>query len=75
MGGAAGVIGTMETIASLKLPVNLTVIVPTVENMPSGTATRPADIVKSVESGGAAWNTKNREPTAQEMTCAPWTGA
>lgn len=48
MGGAAGVIGTMKTIASMKLGVNLTVVVPAVENMPSGTATRPADIVKSM---------------------------
>ncbi len=48
MGGAAGVLGTMETVATLQLPVNLTVVVPAVENMPSGTATRPADIVKSM---------------------------
>ena len=48
MGGAAGVLGTMETVARLQLPVNLNVVVPAVENMPSGTATRPADIVKSM---------------------------
>jgi len=48
MCGAAGVIGTMATVAKLKLPINLTVVVPTVENMPSGTATRPGDIVKSM---------------------------
>ncbi len=48
MGGAAGVIGTMHAIASMKLAVNLTVVVPAVENMPSGTATRPSDIVKSM---------------------------
>jgi len=48
MCGAAGVIGTMATVAKLKLPINLTVVVPTVENLPSGTATRPGDIVKSM---------------------------
>jgi len=48
MCGAASVIGTMATIARLKLPVNLTVVVPTCENMPSGTATRPGDIVGSM---------------------------
>jgi leucyl aminopeptidase len=48
MCGAAGVIGTMATIAKLKLPVNVNVIVPTVENMPSGGATRPGDIVTSM---------------------------
>ena len=48
MGGAASVIGTMATVAQLQLPINLTVVVPTVENMPSGDATRPGDIVKSM---------------------------
>ena len=48
MCGAAGVIGTMATIAKLQLPVNLNVVVPTVENMPSGRATKPGDIVTSM---------------------------
>jgi len=48
MCGAASVIGTMATVAKLKLPVNLTVVVPTCENLPSGTATRPGDIVTSM---------------------------
>jgi leucyl aminopeptidase len=48
MCGAASVIGTMAAMARLKLPVNLTVIVPAVENMPSSTATKPGDIVKSM---------------------------
>jgi leucyl aminopeptidase len=38
----------MATIAKLQLPVNVNVIVPTVENMPSGGATKPGDIVKSM---------------------------
>jgi leucyl aminopeptidase len=48
MCGAAGVIGTMATVAKLKLPVNMNVIVPAVENMPSGRATKPGDIVTSM---------------------------
>jgi leucyl aminopeptidase len=48
MCGAASVIGTMAAIAKMKLPINMTVVVPAVENMPSGTATRPGDIVKSM---------------------------
>jgi leucyl aminopeptidase len=48
MCGAAGVIGTMAAVARLKLKINLNVVVPTVENMPSGTATRPGDIVTSM---------------------------
>ena len=48
MCGAASVIGTMATISKMKLPINMTVVVPAVENMPSGTATRPGDIVTSM---------------------------
>jgi leucyl aminopeptidase len=48
MCGAAGVIGTMATVAALKLPVNLNVVVPAVENLPGSNATVPGDIVKSM---------------------------
>ncbi len=48
MCGAASVIGVMATVAKLALPINLTVVVPTVENMPSGKATKPGDIVTSM---------------------------
>jgi leucyl aminopeptidase len=48
MCGAAGVLGTLHATASLKLPLNLVVIVPAVENMPGGGATRPGDIVTSM---------------------------
>ena len=46
--GAASVIGVMSVVAKLKLPINLNVIVPACENLPSGTATRPGDIVTSM---------------------------
>ena len=48
MGGAAAVLGTMLAAAQLKLPVNLVAVVPAVENMPSGTAIRPGDILTSL---------------------------
>jgi leucyl aminopeptidase len=48
MCGAASVMATIATVAQLKLPVNLNVVIPTCENMPSSTATRPGDIVKSM---------------------------
>ena len=48
MSGAATVLGTLRTIAELKLPINLVVIVPTCENMPSGGAVKPADIVTTM---------------------------
>jgi leucyl aminopeptidase len=46
MGGAAAVIGAMQAIAALKPHINVTVLVPTCENMPSGTAYRPGDILR-----------------------------
>jgi leucyl aminopeptidase len=48
MCGAAAVIGTMATIARLRLPINLTVVVPACENMPGSNATRPGDVVTSM---------------------------
>ncbi|WP_019877741.1 leucyl aminopeptidase [Sporichthya polymorpha] len=45
MGGAAAVIGAISAIARLKLPVNVTAWAPTAENMPSGTAQRPSDVL------------------------------
>ena len=48
MCGAATVLGVFKTVASLQLPINLTVIIAAAENMPSGTATKPGDIVTSM---------------------------
>ncbi|MCK4503371.1 MAG: leucyl aminopeptidase [Desulfuromonadales bacterium] len=48
MGGAATVLGTMQAAAQLQLPVNLVAVVPAVENMPSGSAIRPGDILTSL---------------------------
>jgi len=48
MCGAASVIGTINAVAKMKLPINLTVIVPACENRPSSTATLPGDIIKSM---------------------------
>lgn len=54
MSGAAVVAGTIVAASALKLPVKITAVIPTVENMPSGSAFRPGDIVvtsngKSIE--------------------------
>ena len=48
MCGAASVIGTFKTVASLGLPINLVGIVPATENMPGGSATKPGDVVTSM---------------------------
>ena len=48
MCGAASVLGTLRAVAEMKLKINLIGVVPTCENMPSGRATRPGDIVTSM---------------------------
>jgi len=50
MGGGAAVVGAMLAIAELKPRINVTGIVPTTENMPSGKAIKPGDVVTG--SGG-----------------------
>jgi leucyl aminopeptidase len=45
MAGAAAVIATVCLVAQLGLPVEVTATVPMAENLPSGTAYRPADII------------------------------
>ncbi|MBI2774835.1 leucyl aminopeptidase [Candidatus Dependentiae bacterium] len=46
MAGAAAVIGAMGVLAQLKPEVNIIGLVPTSENLPSGTATKPGDIIR-----------------------------
>jgi len=48
MAGAGVVIGLMRLLAARKARVNAVGVVGLVENMPSGTATRPGDIVRSL---------------------------
>lgn len=45
MAGGAVVIGTMAAAARMELPVRLIGVVPCVENMPSGVAFRPGDVI------------------------------
>jgi leucyl aminopeptidase len=48
MCGAASVLGAIKAAAVMKLPINLTVVVPAAENMPGGAASKPGDIVTSM---------------------------
>jgi leucyl aminopeptidase len=48
MSGAASVIGTLHAAAELELPLNIVGIVAAAENMPSGSATKPGDVVTSM---------------------------
>ena len=48
MCGAASVIGAIHTVAELNLPINVIAVIAAAENMPSSTASRPGDIVKTM---------------------------
>ncbi|MDB5819714.1 MAG: cytosol aminopeptidase [Rhizobacter sp.] len=48
MCGAASVLGALRAVAELKPKLNLVVLIPAAENMPSGTAIKPGDVVTSM---------------------------
>ena len=48
MCGAASVLGTMQAIAEMGLKLNVVGVIPACENLPSGRATKPGDIVTSM---------------------------
>lgn len=47
MCGAAGVLGALEALGRMKLPINVVGLIGATTNMPSGTAVNPGDVVKS----------------------------
>jgi leucyl aminopeptidase len=47
MSGAAAVLGAIRAIAQLKLRANVIGLIPAVENLPSGHALRPGDVISS----------------------------
>jgi leucyl aminopeptidase len=91
MGGAAAVIGTMMALAGRKAKVNVVGVVGLVENMPSGTAQRPGDVVKTMSGqtvevlntdaegrlvlADALWYTKSRFKPKCMIDLATLTGA
>ncbi|MES2888727.1 MAG: leucyl aminopeptidase [Pseudomonadota bacterium] len=48
MGGAASVLGAMRAIADLQPALNVVAVIPSCENMPSGRAVKPGDVVTSL---------------------------
>jgi len=48
MAGAAAVLGATRAIALLNLPIHVTAIIPATENLPSGTALKPGDIIRAM---------------------------
>ncbi len=91
MGGSAVVIGLMKALAGRKAKVNAVGVVGLVENMPSSTAQRPGDVVKSMSGqtievintdaegrlvlGDALWYTKERFKPRFMIDLATLTGA
>lgn len=47
MSGAAAVLGAMQAIAELRLPVHVVALIPSTENMPSGRSIKPGDVIRS----------------------------
>ncbi len=48
MGGGAAAIGIIQAASRLRLPLHLIALIPATENLPSGTAYRPGDILNSL---------------------------
>jgi len=48
MCGGASVLGVMNSLSKLQLPINVIGIIPATENMPNGNATKPGDVVTSM---------------------------
>lgn len=48
MGGGASVLGAMEAIGRLKPKINVIAVIPSTENMPSGKALKPGDVIKTM---------------------------
>ena len=48
MAGGAAVIGAVQAIGRLGLPINVTGLVPATENLPGGGATKPGDVLTAM---------------------------
>jgi leucyl aminopeptidase len=46
MSGGAAVLGAMEAIGALELPLNVVALVPATENLPGGSAFKPGDVLR-----------------------------
>jgi leucyl aminopeptidase len=48
MSGAGSVLGALRALAGMRAPVNVVGVIPTCENMPGGSATKPGDVVTTL---------------------------
>ena len=65
--GGIAVLATIKAAAEMKLPVNLYAIVPSAENMPSGTSYRPGDIVTTYS--GKTVEIQNTDAEGRMILC------
>ena len=65
--GGIAVLGTMKAVAELALPLNVLGIVPSAENMPSGTSYRPGDIINTYS--GKTVEVQNTDAEGRMILC------
>ncbi len=74
MGGAATVLGVMEAVARLKLPINVDGVVAAVENMPDGKAYRPGDVITTMSGKTVEVHNTDAEGRMILADALTWTG-
>jgi len=67
MSGAAAVFGAFEMLGALKPKINVVGLVPSAENMPSGTAVKPGDVIGSL--GGKTIEMINTDAEGRLLLC------
>ncbi|GAH71754.1 unnamed protein product, partial [marine sediment metagenome] len=65
--GGITVLGTMKAVAELGLPVNVYGIIPSAENLPSGTSYRPGDIITTFS--GKTVEVQNTDAEGRMILC------
>ncbi|MFW5927108.1 MAG: leucyl aminopeptidase [Wenzhouxiangella sp.] len=74
MCGAAATIGAMETVARLRLPMNVEGVVAAVENMPDGNAYRPGDVITTMSGKTVEVHNTDAEGRMILADALTWTG-
>lgn len=67
MCGAAGMLGTFVAAVTMRLPVNLVCVVPSVENMPDAAAYRPGDVLTTLS--GQTVEVRNTDAEGRLILC------
>lgn len=74
MCGAATALGVIKAVATLKLKINLDVVVAAVENMPDGKAYRPGDVITSMSGQTIEVHNTDAEGRMILADALTWTG-